>query len=204
MTTAKTPQDAISLSLAEYGEIKPSFMKDVLGENWAEQCDDILFKTPFTEDEYETVDAYLSGDVKTKLEQARAAAKEDATLQRNVDALEAVQPKDIPFEDISIRMGARWIPAEVYTDFMYEQFGIPKYTYKDNKSGVEYLPEVDQYVVNVDKNELEVKQMHGEPVEEVHQRCLPQLYKIRAYQYSTPLKKVVRKQKSSIRRRPNY
>ena len=154
MTTAKTPQDAISLSLAEYGEIKPSFMKDVLGENWAEQCGDILFKTPFTEDEYETVDAYLSGDVKTKLEQARAAAKEDATLQRNVDALETVQPKDIPFEDISIRMGARWIPAEVYTDFMYEQFGIPKYIHRGNKSGVEYLPEVDQYVVNVDKKEL--------------------------------------------------
>ncbi len=154
MTTAKTPQDAISLSLAEYGEIKPSFMKDVLGENWAEQCGDILFKTPFTDDEYETVDAYLSGDVKTKLEQARAAAKEDATLQRNVDALEAVQPKDIPFEDISIRMGARWIPAEVYTDFMYEQFGIPKYIHRGNKSGVEYLPEVDQYVVNVEKKEL--------------------------------------------------
>lgn len=154
MTTAKTPQDAISLSLAEYGEIKPSFMKDVLGENWAEQCGDILFKTPFTEDEYETVDAYLSGDVKTKLEQARVAAKEDATLQRNVDALEGVQPKDIPFEDISIRMGARWIPAEVYTDFMYEQFGIPKYIHRSNKSGVEYLPEVDQYVVNVEKKEL--------------------------------------------------
>ena len=154
MTTAKTPQDAISLSLAEYGEIKPSFMKDVLGENWVEQCGDTLFKTPFTEDEYETVDAYLSGDVKTKLEQARTAAKEDATLQRNVDALEAVQPKDIPFEDISIRMGARWIPAEVYTDFMYEQFGIPKYIHRGNKSGVEYLPEVDQYVVNVEKKEL--------------------------------------------------
>ncbi len=59
----------------------------MLGENWAEQCGDILFKTPFTEDEYETVDAYLSGDVKTKLEQARVAAKEDAILQkRNVDA----------------------------------------------------------------------------------------------------------------------
>lgn len=154
MTTAKTPQDAISLSLAEYGEIKPSFMKDVLGENWVEQCGDTLFKTPFTEGEYETVDAYLSGDVKTKLEQARTAAKEDATLQRNVDALEAVQPKDIPFEDISIRMGARWIPAEVYTDFMYEQFGIPKYIHRGNKSGVEYLPEVDQYVVNVEKKEL--------------------------------------------------
>lgn len=154
MTTARTPQDAISLSLAEYGEIKPSFMKDVLGESWAEQCGEMLFRTPFTEDEYETADAYLSGDVKTKLEQARAAVKEDAYLQRNVEALEAVQPKDIPFEDISIRMGARWVPAKVYTDFMYEQFGIQKYEYRGNKSGVEYLPEVDQYVVNVDRKEL--------------------------------------------------
>ena len=154
MTTARTPQDAISLSLAEYGEIKPSFMKDVLGESWAEQCGEMLFRTPFTEDEYETADAYLSGDVKTKLEQARAAVREDASLQRNVEALEAVQPKDIPFEDISIRMGARWVPTKVYTDFMYEQFGIQKYEYRGNKSGVEYLPEVDQYVVNVDRKEL--------------------------------------------------
>ena len=154
LTTAKTPQDAISLSLAEYGEINPSFMEEVLGDSWAEQCGETLFKTPFTEDEYETADAYLSGDVKTKLEQARAAVKEDASLQRNVKALEAIQPKDIPFEDISIRMGARWIPAEVYTDFMFEQFGIQKYEYRGNKSGVEYMPEVDQYVVNVAKNEL--------------------------------------------------
>lgn len=154
LKTAKTPQDAISLSLAEYGEINPSFMEEVLGDSWAEQCGETLFKTPFTEDEYETADAYLSGDVKTKLEQARAAVKEDASLQRNVKALEAIQPKDIPFEDISIRMGARWIPAEVYTDFMFEQFGIQKYEYRGNKSGVEYMPEVDQYVVNVAKNEL--------------------------------------------------
>ena len=154
LTTAKTPQDAISLSLAEYGEINPSFMEEVLGDSWAEQCGETLFKTPFTEDEYETADAYLSGDVKTKLEQARAAVKEDASLQRNVKALEAIQPKDIPFEDISIRMGARWIPAEIYTDFMYEQFGIQKHEYRNNKSGVEYMPEVDQYVVNVAKNEL--------------------------------------------------
>ena len=154
LTTAKTPQDAISLSLAEYGEINPSFMEEVLGDSWAEQCGETLFKTPFTEDEYETSDAYLSGDVKTKLEQARAAVKEDASLQRNVKALEAIQPKDIPFEDISIRMGARWIPAEIYTDFMYEQFGIQKHEYRNNKSGVEYMPEVDQYVVNVEKKEL--------------------------------------------------
>ena len=129
-------------------------MEDVLGESWAEQCGETLFRTPFTEDVYETADAYLSGDVKTKLEQAREAAKQDKTFEHNVKALEAVQPEDIPFEDISIRMGARWIPAEVYTDFMYDMFGIRKNEWKGNKSGVEYMPEVDQYVVNVANNEL--------------------------------------------------
>ena len=154
LSTAKTPQEAISLSLAEYGEINSAFMEDVLGESWAEQCGETLFKEPFTTDSYLTADAYLSGDVKTKLEQAREAAKEDKALERNVKALEAVQPKDIPFDEISIRMGARWIPSEMYTDFMYDMFGIHKNDWKGNKSGVEYMPEVDQYVVNVAPNEL--------------------------------------------------
>lgn len=154
LSTAKTPQEAISLSLAEYGEINPAFMEDVLGESWAEQCGETLFKEPFTTDSYLTADAYLSGDVKTKLEQAREAAKEDKALERNVKALEAVQPKDIPFDEISIRMGARWIPSEMYTDFMYDMFGIHKNDWKGNKSGVEYMPELDQYVVNVAPNEL--------------------------------------------------
>ena len=154
LSTAKTPQEAISLSLAEYGEINSAFMEDVLGESWAEQCGETLFKEPFTTDSYLTADAYLSGDVKTKLEQAREAAKEDKALERNVKALEAVQPKDIPFDEISIRMGARWIPSEMYTDFMYDLFGIHKNDWKGNKSGVEYMPEVDQYVVNVAPNEL--------------------------------------------------
>lgn len=154
LTTAKTPQDAISLSLAEFGEINSGFMEDVLGSSWAEQCGESLFKEPFTNDTYVTRDAYLSGDVKTKLEQARKAAEQDPSFLRNVDALEAVQPKDIPFEEINIRMGARWIPAEVYTDFMFDRFGIRKNGWKDNKSGVAYMPEGDQYVVNVAPNEL--------------------------------------------------
>ncbi len=154
LTTAKTPHDAISLSLAEYGEINPSFMEDVLGSSWVEQCGDTLFRTPFAEDSYETADAYLSGDVKTKLEQARAAANQDKSFERNVAALEAIQPEDIPFEDINIRMGARWVPAEVYTDFMYDMFGIRKNSWKGNKSGVAYLPEADEYKINVASNEI--------------------------------------------------
>ncbi len=156
LTTARTPHDAISLSLAEYGEINPAYMEDILGSSWVEQCGGTLFKTPFTDDAYETADAYLSGDVKTKLEQAREAAKQDPTYQRNVEALEAVQPKDIPFTDINIRMGARWIPSEIYTDFMNEMFGIRRQSWRarENKSGVSYLPEADQFIVNVDKKEL--------------------------------------------------
>ncbi len=64
--------------------------------------------------------------------------------------LVAVQPKDIPFEDTY--EWARWIPAEAYaSDFMYEQFEAPKYIHRGNKSGVEYLPEVDQYKKTADK-----------------------------------------------------
>lgn len=150
ITSVKTATDAISLSLAEYGEINPAYMEDVLGSSWADQCGETIFKTPFS-DSYETADAYLSGDVKTKLEQAKKAAQEDKAFEKNVAALEKIQPKDIPFEDINIRMGARWIPSEVYTDFMYDMFGI--YGSKD-KNGVKYIPEVDQYVLNINKSDL--------------------------------------------------
>lgn len=154
LTTAKTPREAISLSLAEYGEINPSFMEEILGSSWVEQCGESLYRLPFTQDRYVTDDAYLSGDVKTKLDQARSAAERDKAFERNVAALEAVQPEDIPFAEINIRMGARWVPVEVYTDFMYHLFGIRKNDWKGNKSGVAYLPEADEYKVNVASNEL--------------------------------------------------
>ena len=164
----KTPQEAVALSLAEYGYLRPDYMAKALGEDWAEQCGDFVFLKPNSVDDYVTRDEYLSGDVVTKLEEARAAAEKDESFIRNVKALEEVQPNRIPFDDIAIHLGARWIPENVLNDFVNDIFGIravrsnrnghwdpekKEYVY-NQKSGVRYIPETDSFEINIEKKEL--------------------------------------------------
>lgn len=149
LDTANSPAELITLSLAEYGEVRPSFMERKLGEDWLEQCGDTLFEIPFGRG-YQIKDLYLSGDVKSKLEDAERAAKENPKFQKNVDALKAVIPKDIPFVGISIHMGARWVPEQVYTKFMHDLLGIDSY---GAKSGITYMPEADQFQVYISASE---------------------------------------------------
>ena len=144
------PTSAIATSLAQYGEVRPSFMEKVLGKDWPKLCGDTLYKVPFSES-YVVSDDYLSGDVKSKLEDAKRAAEENPEYKRNVEALEKVQPRDIPVGEINIRIGARWVPDNVYTDFMKQMFGIPNWDHV--KSGVRYIPESDDYIINVDSGE---------------------------------------------------
>ena len=152
LSNIKTPHEAIAVSLSEYGDINPSFMEKILGEDWSSQCGDALYLVPFTDGRYETRDKYLSGDVKSKLEDARVAAESDSRFNANVSALEAVQPAMIPIEDISIRMGARWVPDDIYTDFLVETLGV--FTYDRRKTGVKYIPELDSFVVDIQADRL--------------------------------------------------
>lgn len=164
----KTPQEAVALSLAEYGYLRPDYLAKALGEDWVEQCGDVVFLKPNSEDDYVTRDEYLSGDVVTKLADARAAAEKDKSFERNVKALEEVQPERIPFDDITIHLGARWIPEEVLNDFVNELLGIHavysnrgrkwdpelgRYV-NEQKSGVRYIPETDSFEINIEKKEL--------------------------------------------------
>ncbi|MDE6536773.1 MAG: N-6 DNA methylase [Muribaculaceae bacterium] len=164
----KTPQEAVALSLAEYGYLRPDYLAKALGEDWVEQCGDFIFLKPNSEDDYVTRDEYLSGDVVTKLAEARAAAEKDKSFERNVKALEDVQPERIPFDDITIHLGARWIPENILNDFVNDLFGIQalrnsrngrwdpekgKYVY-NQKSGVRYIPETDSFEINIEKKEL--------------------------------------------------
>lgn len=145
LDNATTPSELITLSLAEYGEIRDSFMRDKLGDNWLEQCGDTLFEIPFGRG-YQIRALYLSGDVKSKLEDAERAAKENPAFQKNVEALKEVMPKDIPFVGISIHMGARWVPEHIYTDFLCDLLGISE---ANPKSSIKYMPEADQFQVYV-------------------------------------------------------
>lgn len=162
---AKTPQEAITTSLAEYGEIRGEYIEKALGADWFEQCGDLVFKEPNAIDRYVTRDEYLSGDVVAKLDEAKTAAATDPTFERNVKELEQVQPATIPFDDITIHLGARWIPQEVLNDFVKETLGLHasssrNYEWVDGerreiiKSGVVYVPETDTFEINIEAKEL--------------------------------------------------
>ena len=72
---------------------------------------------------YVTADEFLSGDVRAKL--AKAEAGTDPRTQGNAEALRAVQPDDIPAEDIDVGLGTPWIPESDVEQFIAETFEIP-------------------------------------------------------------------------------
>lgn len=124
VTKADSPQDAINISMAERGRLDAEYIgrlldvpaDEVLGQ-LASGTNPLLFRDPAT-DEYVLRDAYLSGNVREKLKQAKAAG-----LTSNARALEEVQPEDIPASKISVRIGSPWVPVGVYADFAKHLFG---------------------------------------------------------------------------------
>ena len=73
--------------------------------------------------ELEAAEVYLSGNVRAKLREAKALVPMDADYQKNVEALESVMPKDVPYHDIFVNPGTPWIPASVYSDFAAYMLG---------------------------------------------------------------------------------
>jgi N12 class adenine-specific DNA methylase len=78
-------------------------------EEFLPELKGLVYRNPQTE-QWETDDKYLLGDVRTKLQNARAAAATVPSYQENITALEAVQPADLTATDIDARLGAVWIP----------------------------------------------------------------------------------------------
>jgi N12 class adenine-specific DNA methylase len=110
---ADTPKDALVMVLNETGRVDLDRMEMLLSrppEEFLPELKGLLYLNPQTE-QWETDDQYLSGDVRTKLEDARAAAAKESRFQENVRALEAVQPADLTASEIDARLGAVWIPA---------------------------------------------------------------------------------------------
>ncbi len=111
---AETAQDALVLTLNETGRVNLARMEALLSrpsEEFVPELKGLIYRNPQTE-QWEMDDEYLSGDVRAKLENARAAAAADPSYVENVTALEAVQPADLSATDIDARLGAVWIPTE--------------------------------------------------------------------------------------------
>jgi N12 class adenine-specific DNA methylase len=120
----ETAKDALLASLNEKGRLDMDFMKEVYAQDEqaiVDELGDIIFKDPLQG--YVPADEYLSGDVKTKLADAKAALKDDPAYARNVAALEKIIPADKVPSEIFASPGAAWIPSDVYEAFGREITG---------------------------------------------------------------------------------
>jgi N12 class adenine-specific DNA methylase len=108
------------------------------GEKIESELSGVIFRNPTlstdTEPHYEAADEYLSGNVRDKLNIAKQYANiQPDVYSVNVNALEAVQPKDLTASEISVRLGATWLPPEIIQQFMFELLGTPRYLQWDLK-----------------------------------------------------------------------
>ena len=109
---AETPQDALVLTLNEMGRVDLARMEMLLRkspEEFLPELKGLIYRNPQTE-QWETDDEYLSGEVRVKLKNARAAVAANPAYHENVSALEAVQPVVLTPSEIEARLGAVWIP----------------------------------------------------------------------------------------------
>jgi N12 class adenine-specific DNA methylase/adenine-specific DNA methylase len=117
--------DALAVVLNERGHVDPDHVAELLHrdvEDVIAELGSAIFRDP-GDGSWQTSDAYLSGAVRSKLVMAQAAAALDPAYQRNVTALQAVQPADLRPSDITARLGAPWIPAADIVTFVNETMG---------------------------------------------------------------------------------
>jgi N12 class adenine-specific DNA methylase len=117
-TQASNPQEALLHCLNERGSLDLDFISTLSRTAKADviaSLTGLIFQTPTGT--WVTADKYLSGDVRSKLLEAEAAAAIDPTFQQNVDALKAVQPRPLAAGEIIARLGAGWVPEEIVTAF---------------------------------------------------------------------------------------
>ena len=131
ITFVETASEALALSIGEKARVDLPYMEQLTGKTQAELVQDlqgVIFKVPNCEPvSYVAADEYLSGNVRNKLTVAELAAKNDPELAVNVEALKKVIPKDLSAAEISVRLGATWIPQEDIQRFVMELLTPPSY-----------------------------------------------------------------------------
>ena len=143
VTSVDTASEALAVSISEKARVDMDYMAELSGKSpeeleqelagviyrdirCAENPEDILPSlADLSRYPLVTADEYLSGKVRQKLRMAKAfldAAPDEQkeTARRNVEALEAVQPQDLGAGEIGVRIGANWVPVDVYQQFMVE------------------------------------------------------------------------------------
>lgn len=164
-----TANEALMVSLSEKAKVDINYMSELTGisdEKIKGDLDGIIFKVPSVlneeQEEYVTADEYLSGNIREKLEVAKMSAAIDPKYQKNVEALEKAMPKELTASEIEVRLGATWIPVEIYQQFLYELLDTPSWVRNYTKlSYSSYNANWNISAKNMDKESVKADKTYG-------------------------------------------
>ena len=123
ITKVDNTNEALIISISEKAKVDMDFIMGLIGKTEEEIVSDLegdifLIPTDGNEKKYVTQDEYLSGNVRKKLKEAEYYNSINPIYESNIKYLKEAQPKDLSASEISIRLGATWIPESVIKDFI--------------------------------------------------------------------------------------
>ena len=156
--------DALISSISERATVDLEYMSKLTGKAEEQLIKDLegsIFKDPMLE-KYVTADEYLSGNIREKLKIAKEFAENNPEYEINIKSLESVIPKDLSASEISVRLGATWIPPRYIEEFIFELLETPSYNRDDIR--VNYSNYTSDWSIsgkNVDWNNSRVNTTYG-------------------------------------------
>ena len=126
VTSAKDVAEGLIVSVNQTGGVDAALIARLTGKTVEDVTRELLDSRKVFKNRnggLETAEVYLSGNVRAKLRDAEAMVPMDKDYQRNVEALKAVVPEDVGYQDIFVNPGTPWIPDSVYSDFAVHILG---------------------------------------------------------------------------------
>lgn len=147
-TSVQTPVNALLGSLNYYGKVNMSYIVQSTGKGEDDITAELkgeIFYNPVSGN-WEHKGMFLAGNVADKSKNIASRipnleGKEKAYAEEALAALEEVRPEPVPYEELDINMGERWIDTRLYAAFASELFGV--------ETSVMYFDVNDTYIVRL-------------------------------------------------------
>ena len=150
ITNAENAEDALRYSLNNRGCVDFEYMKTLYPkseEELIEELDNLIYQDPERLHDFNKgwviASEYLSGNVKHKLNYAKSV-NDDNKYDKNIIALERVQPTPLEYDEISVKLGSTWIPEDIYHQFCCELLDIPRWS--QSRLKIKYAKEVNTWL----------------------------------------------------------
>lgn len=157
VTHAENVSDGLIVSINTTGGVDASLIARLTGKSQEEVTRELIdgrmaFKT--RTGALEAPETYLSGNVRAKLREAEALARNDKDFLNNVEELRRVIPKDVPYDEIHVSPGAVWVPTDVYADFIAHMLGGRNNGYGGPDVEVGYSNQTGEYKIRLNNARL--------------------------------------------------